>query len=79
LRPRHHAKAAKERTKIMPVRRLTQQEVREWLGSGIVLSGIRLPKRLPQLSPDSEKATETGQPQIDQADPGNVNDHLEGG
>ena len=25
----------------MPVRQMTQQEVREWLGKGIVLSGIK--------------------------------------
>jgi hypothetical protein len=40
----------------MPVRKMTQQEVREWLGKGIVLSGIKPPKRLPQ--PTSDRKTE---------------------
>lgn len=38
----------------MPVREMTQQEVREWLGKGIVLSGIKPPKRLPQQISDTE-------------------------
>ena len=38
----------------MPVRKMTQQEVREWLGKGIVLSGIKPPKRLPQTTSDTE-------------------------
>jgi hypothetical protein len=39
---------------VMPVRQMTQQEVRDWLGKGIVLSGIKLPKRLPQPTSDTE-------------------------
>jgi hypothetical protein len=50
----------------MPVRMLTQQEVREWLGSGIVLSGIKPPKRLPQPSKDEEKSAEAAQCDVDQ-------------
>ena len=38
----------------MPVRKMTPQEVREWLGKGIVLSGIKPPKRLPQQTSDTE-------------------------
>ena len=44
----------------MPVRKMTPQEKAEWLGSGIVLSGIKPPKRLPQQSPDVDQGTETG-------------------
>ena len=40
----------------MPVRQMTQQEVREWLGKGIVLSGIKPPKRLPQQSTNMSEA-----------------------
>ena len=40
----------------MPVRQMTQQEVREWLGKGIVLSGIKPPKRLPQQSTNTSEA-----------------------
>ena len=43
----------------MPVRHLTQQEVREKLGSGIVLSGIKPPKRLPQQSTSTHKADDS--------------------
>ena len=50
----------------MPVRKMTQQEVREWLGSGIVLSGIKPPKRLPQPSKDEEKSTVAAQCDVDQ-------------
>ena len=50
----------------MPVRHLTQQEVREKLGSGIVLSGIKPPKRLPQPSKDEEKSTVAAQCDVDQ-------------
>jgi hypothetical protein len=39
----------------MPVRRMTQQEVREWLGSGIVLSGTKRPEKSPQPSTDTRK------------------------
>ena len=38
----------------MPVRQMTQQEVREWLGKGIVLSGFKPPKRLPLPTSDTE-------------------------
>jgi hypothetical protein len=38
----------------MPVRQMTQQEVRDWLGKGIVLSGIKPPKRLPQPTSDTK-------------------------
>ena len=50
----------------MTVRRMTPQEVREWLGSGIVLSGIKPPKRLPQPSKDEEKSAEAAQCDADQ-------------
>ena len=50
----------------MPVRRMTQQEVREWLGSGIVLSGFKPPKRLPLPSEDEQKSTEAAQGDLDQ-------------
>jgi hypothetical protein len=49
----------------MPVRHLTQQEVREWLGKGIVLSGFKPPKRLPQPLKDDEKSTEAAQGDLD--------------
>ena len=39
----------------MPVREMTPQEVREWLGSGIVLSGIKRPEKSPQPSTDTSK------------------------
>lgn len=38
----------------MPVRRMTPEEKKAWLGKGIVLSGIKPPKRLPQQSTDTE-------------------------
>ena len=38
----------------MPVRRMTPEEKKAWLGRGIVLSGIRPPKRLPQPTSDTE-------------------------
>ena len=40
----------------MPVRQMTQQEVREWLGKGIVLSGIKRPERSPQQSTNTSEA-----------------------
>jgi len=40
----------------MPVSMMTPQERKEWLGSGIVLSGIKPPKRLPQPSINTSKA-----------------------
>ena len=46
----------------MPVRELTQQEVREWLGSGIVLSGFKRPKSSPQPSTSTSEAD--NRPQI---------------
>jgi hypothetical protein len=33
---------------------MTQQERADWLGSGIVLSGIKPPKRLPQPTSDTK-------------------------
>jgi hypothetical protein len=33
---------------------MTQQEVRDWLGKGIVMSGIKPPKRLPQPTSDTK-------------------------
>jgi hypothetical protein len=41
---------------IMPVRKMTRQEVREWLGSGIVLSGFKRPEKSPQ--PSSKESTD---------------------
>jgi hypothetical protein len=38
----------------MPVREMTPQERKEWLGSGIVLSGIKRPKKSPQPTSDTE-------------------------
>ena len=58
----------------MPVRHLTQQEVREKLGSGIVLSGIKPPKRLPQPSKDEEKSAEAAQCDVDQPFRGDKSD-----
>jgi len=43
----------------MPVRKMTQQEVREWLGSGIVLLGIKPPNRLPQQSTITNRADDS--------------------
>ena len=40
----------------MPVKHLTQQEVREKLGSGIVMSGIKPPKKSPQPSTSTSEA-----------------------
>ena len=61
----------------MPVRQLTQQEVREWLGSGIVLSGIKPPKRLTTPSREGEQGTVMGGPESDQYKRNNVRAHLE--
>jgi|MEHZ01.4.fsa_nt_MEHZ011261368.1_2 hypothetical protein len=58
----------------MPVRKMTQQEVREWLGKGIVLSGIKPPKRLPQPSKDKEKSAEAAQCDVDQPFRGDKSD-----
>jgi len=58
----------------MPVRHLTQQEVREWLGKGIVLSGFKPPKRLPQQSKDEEKPAEAAQCDVDQPFRGDKSD-----
>jgi hypothetical protein len=49
----------------MPVRKMTQQEVREWLGKGIVLSGIKPPKRLPQQTSDTETEVADNPPEED--------------
>jgi hypothetical protein len=38
----------------MAARRMTPQEKADWLGSGIVMSGIKPPKRLPQPTSDTE-------------------------
>ena len=40
----------------MAARRMTPQEKADWLGSGIVLSGIKPPKRLPQPSTSTSEA-----------------------
>ena len=58
----------------MPVRKMTQQEVREWLGSGIVLSGIKPPKRLPQPSKDEKKSAEAAKCDVDQPFRGDKSD-----
>ena len=50
----------------MAARRMTPQEKADWLGSGIVLSGIKPPKRLPQPSKDEEKSTVAAQCDVDQ-------------
>jgi hypothetical protein len=49
----------------MPVRRMTPQERADWLGSGIVLSGIKPPKRLPQPSKDEKKSAEAAKCDVD--------------
>jgi hypothetical protein len=49
----------------MPVRRMTPEEKKAWLGKGIVLSGIKPPKRLPQPSEDEQKSTEAAQGDLD--------------
>ena len=46
----------------MVVRRMTPQERKEWLGSGIVLSGIKRPKNSPQSSTSTSEAD--NRPQI---------------
>ena len=46
----------------MPVKHLTQQEVREKLGSGIVMSGIKPPKKSPQPSTSTSEADNSPQP-----------------
>ena len=46
----------------MAARRMTPQERADWLGSGIVLSGIKPPKRLPQPSTSTSEAD--SRPQI---------------
>ena len=58
----------------MAVTEMTQQEVREWLGSGIVLSGIKPPKRLPQPSKDEEKSAEAARCDVDQPFRGDKSD-----
>ena len=40
----------------MAARRMTPQERADWLGSGIVLSGIKRPERLPQQSTNTSEA-----------------------
>ena len=40
----------------MPVREMTPQEKADWLGSGIVLSGIKRPERSPQPSTSTSEA-----------------------
>jgi hypothetical protein len=45
---------------------MTPEEKKAWLGKGIVLSGIKPPKRLPQPLKDAEKSTETAQGDLDQ-------------
>jgi hypothetical protein len=49
----------------MPVHKVTSQERKDWLGSGIVQSGIKLPKRLPQ--PSNDRKPEANPPDGDQA------------
>ena len=46
----------------MVVRRMTPQERKEWLGSGIVLSGFKRPKSSPQPSTSTSEAD--NRPQI---------------
>ena len=58
----------------MVVRRMTPQEKADWLGSGIVLSGIKPPKRLPQPSKDKEKSAEAARCDADQPFRGDKSD-----
>jgi hypothetical protein len=58
----------------MVVRRMTPQERADWLGSGIVMSGIKPPKRLPQPSKDKEKSAEAAQCDVDQPFRGDKSD-----
>jgi hypothetical protein len=58
----------------MPVRRMTPEEKKAWLGKGIVLSGIKPPKRLPQQSKDEEKPAEAAQCDVDQPFRGDKSD-----
>ena len=58
----------------MPVRRMTPEEKKAWLGKGIVMSGIKPPKRLPQQSKDEEKPAEAAQCDVDQPFRGDKSD-----
>ena len=58
----------------MVVRRMTPQERADWLGSGIVMSGIKPPKRLPQPLKDDEKSAEAARCDVDQPFRGNKSD-----
>jgi len=53
---------------------MTPQEKADWLGSGIVLSGIKPPKRLPQPSKDKEKSAEAARCDVDQPFRGDKSD-----
>ena len=61
----------------MAARRMTPQEKADWLGSGIVLSGIKPPKRLTTPSREGEQGTVMGGPESDQHKRNNVRAHLE--
>jgi len=58
----------------MAARRMTPQEKADWLGSGIVLSGIKPPKRLLQPLKDKEKSAEAAQCDVDQPFRGDKSD-----
>ena len=45
----------------MPLREMTPQERKEWLGSGIVLSGFKRPKNSPQPSTSTSEADNSPQ------------------
>jgi len=53
---------------------MTPQEKADWLGSGIVLSGIKPPKRLLQPLKDKEKSAEAAQCDVDQPFRGDKSD-----
>jgi hypothetical protein len=58
----------------MPVRRMTPEEKKAWLGKGIVMSGIKPPKRLLQPLKDKEKSAEAAQCDVDQPFRGDKSD-----
>jgi len=63
----------------MPVRHLTQQEVREKLGSGIVMSGIKRPKKSPQQSTNMSEADNSQQPPASSSVPAPEDQQILGG
>jgi len=53
---------------------MTPEEKKAWLGKGIVMSGIKPPKRLLQPLKDKEKSAEAAQCDVDQPFRGDKSD-----